>query len=142
MIVEFYGITFDAPNGWQDITASLPDGSPPTMSKASGASAVQFSIAKYRSGEMPNINLGDVKSFTIEFCQRNSIDIKNIFSGSKSGMTYAGVLSEAADKLLSAWYLSNGRDIVFVTYVGISDDVNILADELSEAREIVLSMSF
>ncbi|CDX44605.1 conserved hypothetical protein [Mesorhizobium sp. SOD10] len=142
MIVEFYGITFDAPDGWQDITASLPDGSPPTISKASGASAIQFSIAKYRGGKRPNITLDHLKSFTIEFCQKNSICIENIFTVGKNGMIHAGASPEAVDKLLEAWYISNGNDIVFVTYVGISDDENILADELSEAREIISSISF
>lgn len=49
---------------------------------------------------------------------------------------------EAVGKLLEVWYISNGNDIVFVTYVGISDDENILADELSEARGIISSISF
>lgn len=142
MIVQFYGITFDAPDGWQDITESLPEGSPPTISKASGASVVQFSIAKYSGGKLPNISLDDLKSFTIEFCQKEDIEVKNIFTGKKFGMMHAGVSSKTADELLDAWYLSNGKDIVFVTYVGISDDATILAHELTEARGIVSSISF
>jgi hypothetical protein len=73
---------------------------------------------------------------------KKSISIENIFTGHKTGMIHAGVLSEAVDKLLEAWYISNGNDVVFVTYVVISDDENILIDELSEARGIISSISF
>ena len=142
MIVQFHGITFDAPDGWQDVTESLPEGSPPTISKASGASAVQFSIAKYRAGKKPNINPDDLRSFMIDFCKNNSIDLLNIFAKTHNGIMVSGISSESSDEIINAWYLSNGRDVVFVTYVGISKNASILTEELGEAKEIVSSISF
>ena len=34
MIVQFCGLTFDMPAGWEDITDDLPEGSPPSLVKA------------------------------------------------------------------------------------------------------------
>lgn len=142
MRVEFYGLTFDLPAGWADITDDLPEGSPPTLAKASGASAVQFSIAKYHSGKNPKVSLDDLRSFMTEFCQNNSIDVEYISIRESHDIMCVGALSETAGELLSAWYLSNGKDVVFTTYVGLDDDADLLDKELDEARAIISSMSF
>ncbi|MER9244506.1 hypothetical protein [Mesorhizobium sp. M0145] len=142
MRVEFYGLTFDLPAGWVDITGDLPEGSPPTLAKETdGGGAVQFSIAKYRSGEKPTVDFNVLRPFMIQFCQNNSIDVGHITNNESEGIISVGVLSEAVDQLLSAWYLSNGNDVVFMTYVGMANDTDCLK-ELDVARAIVSSISF
>ncbi|MER8751895.1 hypothetical protein NKH57_21900 [Mesorhizobium sp. M1050] len=142
MIVQFYGVTFDMPTGWEDITDNLPAGSPPTLAKASGVGAVQFSIATYHSGKNPNVNFNDLRSFMIEFCQNNSIDSKDISSAKNNNIMCVGLASKTEDETLSAWYLSNGKDVVFVTYVASSEDAGRINKELTEAKTMISSMSF
>jgi hypothetical protein len=122
MIVQFHGITFDAPVGWEDITDDLPAGSPPTIAKASGVSAVQFSIAKYRSGKKPNADFGVLRSFMLEFCQKNDIDAKNIWAKKFNDAMCVGVLSKTEQQVLSAWYLSDGNDFALVTYMTLDEE--------------------
>lgn len=141
MIVQFYGITFDLPAGWEDITDDLPAGSPPTLARASGVGALQFSIAKYRAGEKPNAGFDVLRSFMIEFCQNNLIDAKRIWARKFDSTMCVGVSSETEDKTLSAWYLSNGNDFAFVTYVALGVENDRMNKELDEATEIVSSIS-
>ncbi|WP_189347969.1 hypothetical protein [Mesorhizobium sp. M4A.F.Ca.ET.090.04.2.1] len=53
-----------------------------------------------------------------------------------------GVLYRKADETLSAWYLSNGNDFAFVTYVGLGEESEIMNEELDEVRAVVSSISF
>ncbi|WP_192257398.1 hypothetical protein [Mesorhizobium caraganae] len=142
MIVQFHGITFDAPVGWEDITDDLPAGSPPTIAKASGVSAVQFSIAKYRSGKKPNADFGVLRSFMLEFCQKNGIDAKHIWAKKFTNTMCVGVLSKTEKQVLSAWYLSDGNDFALVTYISFDEAQHLMDEELEEARTIVSSISF
>ncbi|CAN7576973.1 hypothetical protein [Mesorhizobium caraganae] len=142
MIVQFHGITFDAPVGWEDITDDLPVGSPPTIAKASGVGAVQFSIAKYRSGKKPNADFGVLRSFMLEFCQKNDIDANNIWAKKFNDKMCVGVLSKTEKQVLSAWYLSDGNDFALVTYISLDEEKHLMDEELEEARTIVSSISF
>ncbi|BCG94096.1 hypothetical protein [Mesorhizobium sp. 131-2-1] len=142
MIVQFHGLTFDLPAGWEDITDDLPEGSPPTLAKASGIGAFQFSIAKYRSGERPNTDFDVLRSFMIEFCQDNFIDIGRIFEKKFGAAMCVGVSSRTVDQTLSAWYLSNGDDFAFVTYLAQGEENDLIDKELDETREIISSISF
>ncbi|MCP9230865.1 hypothetical protein NMG46_11490 [Mesorhizobium sp. LMG 17147] len=141
MRVEFHGLTFDLPAGWVDIAGDLPEGSPPTLAKETdGCGAIQFSIAKYRSGEKPNVDVDVLRTFMIQFCNHNSIDVRHITQHESEGIVSVGVLSETTEKLLSAWYMSNGNDFVFMTYLCLADEDYL--EELDVARSIVSSISF
>lgn len=141
-MVQFYGITLDLPAGWEDITDELPTGSPPTLAKASGVGAVQFSIAKYRSGKKPNADFDILRSFIIEFCQKNLIDAEHISAEQFDDTMCVGVLSKTSDETLSAWYLSNGSDFALVTYVALGESNESIDKELDETRGIISSISF
>ncbi|MER8818945.1 hypothetical protein NKH70_03830 [Mesorhizobium sp. M0991] len=142
MRVEFHGLTFDLPAGWVDIAGDLPEGSPPTLAKETdGCGAIQFSIAKYRGGEKPNVDFNALRTFMLQFCQNNSIDAGNITKNESESIISVGVLSDTDDQLLSAWYLSNGNDVVFMTYLGMANDTDCLK-ELDVALAIVSSISF
>ncbi|TIQ20079.1 MAG: hypothetical protein E5X51_18240 [Mesorhizobium sp.] len=143
MIVQFYGITIDLPVGWEDITDDLPEGWPPTLVKESDAGgALQFSIAKYRSGEKPNADFDVLRTFMIEFCRNNFLDIERIFERKFGDVMCVGVSSRTTDQTLSAWYLSNGNDFAFVTYLAQGEEYDLIDEELGETREIISSISF
>ena len=53
-----------------------------------------------------------------------------------------GVSSRTTDQTLSAWYLSNGNDFAFATYLARDEEYDLIDEELSEVREIISSISF
>lgn len=113
MTVQFYGITFDLPAGWEDVTDDLPGGGPPTLAKASGVGVIQFSIAEYGGGEKPNSDFDVLRSFMMEFCRTNFIDVERIFAAEFGDVTCVSVSSRTTDQNLSPWYLSDGADFAF-----------------------------
>jgi len=142
MTTAFYGITLQIPAGWEDITDALADGSPPTIAKASGVGAVQFSIAKCQSGEQPNADLNALKSLMIGFCQNNQIEIDQVSEGEFGRVKCASIFSENGSQVISAWLLTNGKDFALVTYVALGEENDEIAGELDQAREIISSISF
>ena len=116
MRVEFYGLKFDLPEDWTDVTDDLPEGSPPTMARSSGVGALQFSIARYRGGEEPQVEIDDLRRFLEEFCHRNGISGDDIVDCSKELMSVK-INSCLDDELIIARYFSDGRDVLLATYV-------------------------
>lgn len=123
MRVEFYGLKFELPDGWTDITEDLPDGSPPSLARAMGAGALQFSIAKYRDGEKPDIKTADLRKFLEDFCQRNGMNINDIVDcpGDLMSVKTKSVIN---GELIFARYFSNTVDVLLSTYV--CTDINNL----------------
>src|SRR4051794_33045611 len=78
MRVQFYGLSFDLPEAWADITQDVPGGSPPSLARPTGAGAIQFSIAKYRGGEEPNVTIDRSWALLEEFCQSNDMPCDNM----------------------------------------------------------------
>ena len=142
MITAFYGITLRIPAGWEDITDALADGSPPTIAKASGVGAVQFSISKYQSGEHPDADFNALKSLMMGFCQNNQIEIDHVSESEYGRVKCASIFSENGSKVISAWLLSNGKGFALVTYVALGEENDEIAGELDQAREMVSSISF
>ncbi|MBZ9659695.1 hypothetical protein LB523_11635 [Mesorhizobium sp. ESP-6-4] len=140
MRIQFYGITLDLPDEWEDITDDLPNKGPPTLAKTSGVGALQFTIARYSGGEKPNADFDVLRSFMIQFCQNNHIAADHISTQKFGNIMCAGVLSTTIDKILSVWYLSNGNDFALATYLALESD--LVSKELEEARAIISSISF
>lgn len=78
----------------------------------------------------------------IEFCRNNFIDIERIFERKFGDVMCVGVSSRTTDQTLSAWYLSNGNDFAFVTYLAQGEEYDLIDEELGETREIISSISF
>lgn len=141
MRVEFYGLKFDLPQGWVDITDDLPQGAIPTLARPMGVGAIQFSIAKYQGGEDPCVTIENLKEFLVEFCRRNDMRCDEIMDR-REGVISVGATSVVNGELISARYLSNGRDVVLATYV-CSDPVNReLEEDLNGVEEIMNTIEF
>lgn len=117
MRVNYDGLTFEWPEGWFDITADLPPETPLTLGRPSGPGVIQFSIVKYAGGLLPNITVDDLRSLFEPFCAQNGLDVAGIaVQGAR--MSCAGTHGVSSDgSFLAGWYLPNGNDVVFVTYI-------------------------
>lgn len=139
MWVEFYGLKFDLPNDWADITDDLPGGSPPSLARPLGAGTVQFSIAKYRGGEEPNVNIGDLRNLIEDFCHRNRMDCNDITDCSERLLSVKAA-SIADGELILARYFSNGKDILLATYVCPEVDNLEVGEDLTGVEQIMNSI--
>jgi hypothetical protein len=135
MLVDFYGLTFDLPAGWLDITEDLGNGAPPTLAKPQGVGVIQFSIARYRSGDDPKITISDLRGFLDHLCQHNGLTCGHIIERERE---IVSVTAECArgEMLTLAGYFTNGSDLVFATYECLEADRPLIGDELTGARQV------
>ncbi|MER9544391.1 hypothetical protein NKI72_20255 [Mesorhizobium sp. M0437] len=75
------------------------------------------------------------------FVETIFIDVERIFERKFGDVMCVGVSSRTTDQTLLAWYLSNGNDFAFVTYLAQGEEYDLI-DEVGETREIISSISF
>ncbi len=134
------GCSVSVSEGWRDVTETLEmDSPPPTLAKEHGVGALQFSIALYRDGPVPNATVGDLQELLSGFAaSRNLGDgFDRRETTSKQLMTAASFHSEG--DLLRVWYVSDGENIGFITYVCAWESRHI---EVAECDAIVNSLRF
>lgn len=141
MRVQFHGLRFDLPPEWADITGDLPEGSPPTLSRPFGIGVIQFSTARYSSGAKPEVTLEGLRQLIADLCSRRSLNAGEL-EETIGPITTVGCVTAAADELVAAWYLSNGRDIVLVTYTSSASGEPDMVEELGQARQLVATIDF
>jgi len=108
------------PNGWTDVSRENPDG-PPTFidARLNEPGVLQISFAEYVSGQRPNPNYADLIDLS------GSTGLKNNFgkiikkdSGNCKFGKYGTVEFSGTDfPFISVSHLSNGKDLVFSTYI-------------------------
>ena len=140
--VQFAGLTIIIPDGWFDVTEDLPAGSPSTLAKTDGIGALQFSTAKYHSGSRPNIQIQDLRDLLEEFGDSHGLgDPATIKEGAgKNPFVTADFPIEG--QFLRIWHVTNGCDLVLVSYVTQEPQSQQLETELHEAATIIDSLDF
>ena len=141
MRVEFYGLRLDLPEAWVDVTEDLPVGSPPSLARPMGAGAIQFSIAKYRGGEEPNVTIDSLRALLAEFCQRNGMPCDHMVV-CKGKLISVEASSVKNDELIRARYFSNGKDVVLGTYVCSDANNYEMKEDLKGYERIMNSVDF
>jgi hypothetical protein len=126
------------PDTWANV--ENPDGPLTVRSGDSAATGyLQVSVAEYRGGEEPRPSEADLIELARTFGLRNQFG--NLVSSS-SGRCVLGLYGTAAFRPSTStggappysqvWFLSNGQDIVFVTFFADKDPQQ---NELSEPNE-------
>lgn len=141
MLVAFHGLKFDLPQGWADITDDLPEGGPPSLARPNGVGALQFTFAKYRSGENPNITVAELRNFLNDFFARNGKAYENVVERSGRMISVQGV-SGSDDEFVLARYLSNGKDVALATYVCSDASSAEALEDLRGVEVIMKSIEF
>ncbi|PBC06666.1 hypothetical protein [Mesorhizobium sp. WSM3859] len=141
MRVEFHGLQFELSQGWEDITGDLERRWPPTLAGPLVGGVLQFSVARYKSGKLPNVTIGDLRRMLLGYC--TNLARKFHEPVEKAGRINAVErVSNDGEELLAVWHLSNGRDVVLATYIGASPRNPQTGNELSQARQLVESIEF
>jgi hypothetical protein len=141
MPVEFHGMRFDLPQGWLDITEDLPEGGPPSIARPGGVGALQFTFARYKSGENPGITIDVLRDLLREFFVINKISGGEFVEYHGHVMSVQG-MSDSSDEFILARYFSNGRDVVLATYICSVVNSIETQEDLTGVEMIMNSMEF
>lgn len=114
--VTFAGLHIALPTDWDDITTELPSDTPPTLARCNGVGALQFSVAKYVSGPVPDIDATELRGFLTDLGSRRGLSISSLSAGVGRNRFVVGT-HEAGGELIRVWYVTNARDLALVTYV-------------------------
>jgi hypothetical protein len=139
---EFAGLRLEIPDGWFDTTDELPPDAPPTLTPEDGCGALQFTVAKYKSGKIPNVTVEDLKKLLRDFCEHHSLGPVKPAVISLSRTPCVGAIVSAPDGVVGFYYLSDGRNIAVVTYSGMEPGHPSLEEELPVVVGIIKSIRF
>jgi len=141
MLVEFHGMKFDLPRGWEDITDDLAEGGPPSLARPDGVGALQFTLAKYRGGECPGVTIYMLRTFLDEFFENNKLSLDEFVEYSNRVISVQGI-SHSGDEFILARYFSNGKDVMLATYVCPRLSAIEAKEDLKDVETIMESMEF
>jgi hypothetical protein len=128
------------PNGWGDITHTLESNdSPCTLAHRDGVGALQFSVALYKSGLVPDSTPAALESMLGEFGRARELgEPSALVTESGPPMLAAGSFAWGED-FLRVWQVSDGRNFAVATYTCAAEHAG---RELAACERIVRSIIF
>jgi hypothetical protein len=116
--LRYKGFSIAVPDNWSDITESLEkEDVPLTIADGTvGVGALQISSAFYRSGAEPRITSDDLSSMLDEFGEARGLNWMQRWTERHGPVLQVGGEAARDDDYVAIWYLSNGKDVLFVTY--------------------------
>jgi hypothetical protein len=138
--VAFDSFAVQVPRGWADITGTVEaDNTPYTLAHTDGVGALQFSVALYQSGRVPDPTPRVLRGMVEEFGRERGLGEPSAVVGELGPpMLAAGSFAWGAD-FLRVWQVSDGRNFAFVTYICAAEDAG---PELPACERIVRSIVF
>ncbi|WP_243367836.1 hypothetical protein [Microvirga solisilvae] len=116
--IAFGGIEVTVPPPWHDITDEVEvDNAPYTLADSEGVGALQFSIALYEGGAVPDPSQEKLRDMALKFGEdRNLGDPFEESLFTHEALRGAGMNYQWGDDFIRVWYVSDGRSFAFVTY--------------------------
>ena len=114
------GVTVDVPTNWREITDQLEDVAdpPPTLADAADdVGALQFSVARYASGPVPDPTPADLLGMALQLGATHGLGEPREQIADVGALRLGAVSYHDGDTFLRIWYVSDGRSIAKVTYV-------------------------
>jgi hypothetical protein len=138
--LTFGGIAVSAPKAWRDISEETETGeSVFTLAQDEGEGALQFSIAFYQRGPIPNPSVSDLMDMVTSFGTKRNLQ-ESFDAVSEDGeCRFAAASYRLKDAFFRLWYVSDGRNFAFVTY---NSDWGMQSRELPDCEDIVRSIRF
>ena len=144
--VDLGTVSVELPSSnWFDVTDDLPPGSPLTLGRGSNAvGALQLSIARYKSGIIPRLDLNQLELLLRDFFKNKELSKPEITSSRNESVISVQGEATSEDAFFCVWYISDGHNIALVTYTVLKEQINNkwLEEETAEARRIVASVRF
>jgi len=132
--------TIERADGWFDITDELEVPDPPwTLSRPEGVGAVQFSVARYERGAVPNASPNVLLSLLLDFASSHELGEPSDIVTEAGDLRIAAGNFRTADSFIRAWYISDGRSFALITYTCASGQQQA---ELSDCEHMVRTLRF
>jgi hypothetical protein len=111
------GVVLDLTEPWADITNDLDGNNVPwTLARPDGVGALQFSVALYQGGQVPNPTCEDLLSMIAEYAASRDLGDGFEETSLRRSIQIAAKSFRWQENYLRIWYLSDGRNFAFVTY--------------------------
>jgi hypothetical protein len=131
------GFTVSVPDDWRDVTDSLErEDCPFTLAVPNdGVGALQFSPAIYQGGQIPSPTIDDLNTMLTEFAEKQGFGHPIENDTFSDGLLGATASFRGDDDFIAVWYVSDGKNIMLVTYVCDWSSKDVEAD----ARKAIVS---
>jgi hypothetical protein len=127
---------------WLDITDEIAPGSPPTLARGpNGNGALQFTIARYKEGPLPNFTTQALLDLLKKFGKAKEFQNKKNLGVETLRNTIVSADFTIGNDLVRAYYVSDGKNLCLATYL-CDQNLAGIPQELKEADQIVGSMEF
>jgi hypothetical protein len=140
--VGFGSLIAELPDGWLDVTDELPEGAPITLARQEGVGALQFTVAKYKSGARPNVAVADLKELLAQFAGSKGLGPPVEEHEGRGVHPYVSAGFRLDGETIRVWYVTNGRDVALVTYVAQDAETSRVHNELRDAARVIQTMRF
>lgn len=128
------------PVDWLDVTGEIECEKPPfTLARIKGVGVLQFTIADYQSGEVPNITVGDLGNLMADFARSRELGRGHDLVSRQNPLLIRAESFDLGDRFLRVWYCSDGQNIALVTY---NCETGAQQTELSDCESIISNLKF
>lgn len=139
MTTRHSNFTIEPAPDWFDVTDDVPgDNVPITFTRPDGFGALQFSIASYRSGPVPDAGTNTLLALLHDFAQSRELGPATDLCTEGAQLRLAAA-SFHTDSFIRVWYLSDGRSFALATF---TCDAEHAVDELPDCEQMVRTLSF
>jgi len=138
-ISRFHGLLISSPDDWLDITDDLGQSFPPTLAKVDGIGALQFSVAQYRCGPLPNPMPEDLLQLTLDVGKSRTMVEPFSKITEQTPIRLGAASFQVGADFVRLWHVSGGANIVRITY---TCDWGQEKTELPTCERIVRSIGF
>jgi hypothetical protein len=126
--------------GWLDVTGEIEASTPPfTLAKSDGVGALQFSVAEYDRGRLPDIRVDDLKKLLTDFALSRELGSSFDFAIRETPLLTCAQSYGCESQFLRVWYCSDGRNVVLATYVCAK---GMQETELGDCEKMIESLAF
>ncbi len=133
-------LTVETPPGWSDITSELDDpDAPPTLGRAGGEGALQFSVVLHGRGSPRNPGTRELLEMSINYGEDEELGKPRDPVEEEGPLRLGAVGFRTAEQSIRIWHVSDGRNFACVCYTGPRSGHEA---ELRECEGIVRSLRF
>jgi hypothetical protein len=139
VITRYPSFSIDLASAWFDITGEVVGENVPfTFARPDGFGALQFSIAGYRSGTIPDPSTDTLLKLLRDFAQSRKLGTATDVCTEVEPLRIAAG-SFHTDSFIRVWYLSDGLSFALATFTCDSEHAG---DELPDCEQMVRTLSF
>lgn len=142
--MAYEGLAFQCPQHWDDITDEVDgDDVPITIADfESGVGALQFTIALYKEGELPQLDESLIREMLLDYAGELGLGTAVDVSPHTGKLEGIKATYQINDDFLVLWFLTNGTSLIMATYNCEWTNRNVeysVVEEIMSTVEIAVS---